>query len=117
MSTAVPAHEEKPIGHEVKVDHGDDSELSSVGDDSLELTPAEERRLRRIVDWRILPYCSLLYLLSAYFRPPHSTCFPRQPTYYFHRCISLTISADCFNRFLGPGAYTQGSPDDSFETN
>lgn len=58
-------HEEKPIGTEGKVDHRDDSELSSVGDDSLELTPAEERRLRRKIDWRILPYCSLLYLLSA----------------------------------------------------
>lgn len=45
-----------------------DSELgSAVGDESLELTPQEHRRLRRIVDWRILPYLSLLYLLSTSF--------------------------------------------------
>lgn len=64
MSTK--GEEEKVVPSDVKVD-GHDSELSSVGDDSLELTPAEERRLRRKVDWRILPYCSLLYLLSACF--------------------------------------------------
>lgn len=36
------------------------------GDESLELTPQELRRLKRIVHWRILPYISLLYLLSAF---------------------------------------------------
>jgi hypothetical protein len=35
------------------------------GDESLELTPDELRRLKRIVNWRILPYISLLYLLSV----------------------------------------------------
>lgn len=42
----------------------DDFELNGDGDASLELTPQEHRRLRRIIDWRILPYFSLLYLLS-----------------------------------------------------
>lgn len=41
-------------------------DLESVETEDLELTPAEERRLRRIVDWRILPYLSLLYLLSEH---------------------------------------------------
>ena len=36
------------------------------GDESLELTPQELRRLRRIVDWRILPYISLISLLSEF---------------------------------------------------
>ena len=36
------------------------------GDESLELTPQELHRLKRIVDWRILPYISLLFLLSAF---------------------------------------------------
>jgi len=36
------------------------------GDESLELTPQELRRLRRIVDWRILPYISLISLFSEF---------------------------------------------------
>ena len=42
-----------------------DSETSGL-EESLELTPQELRRLKRIVDWRILPYISLLYLLSPF---------------------------------------------------
>jgi hypothetical protein len=30
----------------------------------VELTPEEERRLKRKIDWAIIPYCTLLYLLS-----------------------------------------------------
>lgn len=40
-------------------------EEASGGDESLKLTPQELRRLKRIVDWRILPYISLIYLLSV----------------------------------------------------
>lgn len=40
-------------------------EISS-GDESIELTPQELHRLKRIVDWRILPYMSLLFFLSAF---------------------------------------------------
>ncbi len=40
--------------------------VASFGEDDsyLEMTPEETRRLKRIVDWKIVPYCSLLYLLS-----------------------------------------------------
>ena len=40
--------------------------LDDVYDDTdeVELTPAEERRLLRKVDWVIVPYASLLYLIS-----------------------------------------------------
>lgn len=33
--------------------------------DDLALSAADERRLKRKIDWNIVPYCSLLYLLSA----------------------------------------------------
>lgn len=58
--------EKSVLPQDVKVEkRRSDSEFDSVDDsESLELTPAEHRRLRRIVDWRILPYLSLLYLLS-----------------------------------------------------
>lgn len=51
-------------GSDVKV-NSHDSEADSLRDESLEFTPKEFRRVRRIVDWRILPYLSLLYLLST----------------------------------------------------
>lgn len=43
----------------------EDRETNGFTGESLELTPAEHLRLRRIIDWRILPYFSLLYLLSV----------------------------------------------------
>jgi hypothetical protein len=39
---------------------------TSCEDESLELTPQELSRLKRIVDWRIVPYISLLFFLSAF---------------------------------------------------
>ena len=44
------------------------------GDESLELTTQELCRLKRIVDWRILPYISLLYLLSMFWMPLNAHC-------------------------------------------
>jgi hypothetical protein len=63
MSTTGSDEKDVSRGLEVK-SHQFDSEASGV-EESLELTPQELRRLKRIVDWRILPYISLLYLLSA----------------------------------------------------
>lgn len=59
--------EKSAIPQDAKIEkRRSDSEFDSVdgSSESLFLTPAEHRRLRRIVDWRILPYLSLLYLLS-----------------------------------------------------
>ncbi|KAF8316360.1 hypothetical protein DL93DRAFT_2166201 [Clavulina sp. PMI_390] len=58
---------EKEMAPEKRDESLNDSELATSttgGDAALEMTPAEYRKLRRRVDWRILPYCSLLYLLS-----------------------------------------------------
>ena len=60
------------------------------GDESQELTTQELCRLKRIVDWRILPYISLLYLLSMFW---------------------ISLSAHCLifmpwlPRFLGPRGF------------
>lgn len=64
MSTAGTEEKDVSQGLEVK-SYQFDSEASGV-EESLELTPQELRRLKRIVDWRILPYISLLYLLSTF---------------------------------------------------
>jgi hypothetical protein len=32
----------------------------------LDMTPEEEKRIKRKIDFAIVPYCSLLYLLSEY---------------------------------------------------
>ena len=37
---------------------------SGFADDDIILSPEDERRLKRKIDWRIVPYLSLLYLLS-----------------------------------------------------
>ncbi|EJD38877.1 putative MFS nicotinic acid transporter Tna1 [Auricularia subglabra TFB-10046 SS5] len=55
---------EEPAVH---VDHATEKSLEAHGatpDDDTALTPEEERRLKRKVDFAIVPYCSLLYLLS-----------------------------------------------------
>jgi len=69
--------------------HQLDTELN-IAEESLELTPQELRRLKRIVDWRILPYISLLYLLSAFDDP-----FECKSSHFHVRCL--------ISRFLGPG--------------
>lgn len=54
--------EEKDTSSAFEVTHHRfDLEIS----ESLGLCPQELRRLKRIVDWRIVPYISLLYFLSA----------------------------------------------------
>jgi len=53
--------------------------------ESLELTPQELRRLRRIVDWRILPYISLISLLSE-----------------FGDCSTLIVQFSCYGWLSGP---------------
>ncbi|KZV89876.1 MFS general substrate transporter [Exidia glandulosa HHB12029] len=45
--------------------HSEKSLDGGLSDDSdLALSPADERKLKRKIDWNIVPYCSLLYLLS-----------------------------------------------------
>jgi hypothetical protein len=66
-------------------------------DESLELTTQELRRLKRIVDWRILPYISLLYLFSA-FRDAAQRVLSHS-----HALV------DCVDpRFLGPREFYPG---------
>lgn len=49
----------------------------SGGDESLELTPQELRRLKRIVDWCILLYISLLFLLHHHVESVLFSCSDR----------------------------------------
>jgi|ERR1700733_12312159 hypothetical protein len=65
MSTAGSEEKGTPSAAEAVIPHQFDLEAKDGGE-SLELTPQELRRLKRIVDWRILPYISLLYLLSEF---------------------------------------------------
>jgi len=65
MSTAGSEEKDTPLAVEVVIPHQIELEAKD-GDESLELTPQELRRLKRIVNWRILPYISLLYLLSEF---------------------------------------------------
>jgi len=84
--------EEKGFSSGLEVySHQLDPELNSA-EESLELTPQELRRLKRIVDWRILPYISLLYLMSAFGDPVE--------------CKSSHFHVGCLiSRFLGPGGF------------
>ena len=43
--------------------------------DTLDMTPSQERAMKRKIDWAIVPYCSLLYLLSASIQA-HRLCIP-----------------------------------------
>lgn len=47
-----------------KAHAGDVREEEGINDSSLLMTKEEEKRLLRKIDWAIVPYCSLLYLLS-----------------------------------------------------
>ena len=46
------------------IEHGTAIAISGEDDSDLEMTPEETRRLKKIIDWKVIPYCTLLYLLS-----------------------------------------------------